>query len=321
MRLCVRYLKLYFAKSYLSASFFAGTTVKTFFYVLGVFLLLFRLADIFIDKLPTYFPDNTWGLLIVLSVSLIVTLILRRPVLEISEKIRDVDSIVKIKVGDALELPQACVVSTTTTFDTDTTNGLIAPKSLQGRVTATYYNHHSHLDADIDGVLADHPFENLSDAQQRKGKTKRYPLGTVVKISPIDRNFYLLAVANMNHLGNAQSSFQMVSDSLAALWTYLGEKGDYEANLLIPVLGTGHGRIPESREEVIREIIGSFIAASLQKRICDTLTVLIYREDYYRLQLEMEELRLYLMSQCRYSGIRKNPGKGTAEPSTPADRE
>ena len=259
----------------------------------------------------TFVKDNATILFnVALIFGLLCTIIYRRPEVEIKEKVRGSDTFIKIRVGDVLERNESCVIGTNTTFDTN----LISANSLQGKLTEKYYNSVEHLDADIDKALQDvTDFEDISGKETKKGKTKKYPLGLVVKVTPKDRTFYLLPIANMNTHGNAECNFQMLSDALNSLWQFLGEAGDYEQELLIPVLGKGAGRVNETREDIIQEIINSFIAASTEKQVCETLSIVIHSRDFYKFNIKMEDLKHYLSAQCRYSRIRKVPGGGSGE--------
>ena len=311
MRKIIPYLGLYFAKTYVKSSLFAWQTLSTYFSVLGVLWLILESLSFLSTAVREAVADNVTVFLALLMLSFVGTLIRRRPDVEIRERIGGMDSFIKIKIGNILDSDCSCIISTNTTFDTDTTNGIISKNSLQGQFTQKYYNSHTHLDADLQEKLRDvQDFTDLSDGKEREGKTRKYPLGTVVKLEVDERKIYLLAMADMNARGNAECDFSMISDSLNRLWQFLGEGGEYEKELLIPVLGTGPGRLPETREEIIQEIINSFIAASTQKRLCETLTIVIHSGDFYKFALKMEELRHYLSAQCRYSRIRKSPGGG-----------
>ena len=230
----------------------------------------------------------------------------------LTRSVRGFDIIINIKVGDVMEANESCVISANTTFDTNV-GTVIAADSVQGQLTQKFYNDSVHFDTDIERALSGHNYEDISGDQHGREKTKKYPLGTVVKVSPRGRTFYLLAMADINSYGNAVCDFKMISDALNSLWQFLGEAGDYEEELLVPVIGTGAGRVKESREEVIHEIVNSFIAASTQKRVCDILSIVIHSSDFYKFDIKMEDLKHYLSAQCRYSWTRRLPGGGTGE--------
>lgn len=315
MKDALRYPGLFFSKTYLCDRLLTLKTLSVFFSVLGAIWLILRFLSFLSTMVDTLVKDNaTISFVVVIILGLLCTIIYRRPEVEIKEKVRGFDTFIKIKVGDVLEGNESCVISTNTTFDTDVKGNLISADSLQGKLTKKFYNSVEHLDTDINKALQDvTDFEDISGKETKKGKTKKYPLGLVVKVTPKDRTFYLLPIANLNTRGNAECNFQMLSDALNSLWQFLGEAGDYEQELLIPVLGKGAARVKETREEIIQEIINSFIAASTEKQVCETLSIVIHSRDFYKFNIKMEDLKHYLSAQCRYSRIRRVPGGGSGE--------
>ena len=306
-----RYVGLFFSKTYTRNKLLTRETLSVFFSMLGVIWLVMRLTSYLnpaVDEFTRHYA-TIWS---VSLLGMILTLINRRPDVKITEKVRGFDIIINIKVGDVMEGTESCVISTNTTFDTNV-GTVIAADSVQGQLTRKFYNNSVYLDTDIKQALIGDDYEDIHEDQHRPGKTKKYPLGTVVKVAPKGRTFYLLAMADINSYGNAVCNFTMISDALNSLWQFLGEAGDYEKELLIPVIGTGAGRVTESREEIIREIVNSFIAASTQKRLCDILSIVIHSSDFYKFNIKMEDLKHYLSAQCRYSSTRRLPGRGTGE--------
>jgi hypothetical protein len=69
----------------------------------------------------------------------------------------------------------------------------------------------------------------------------------------------------MSTHGRAKTTMNELRISLAKLWTYIAERGDVEP-LVMPVLGSGYGRLTEKREQIIQEVILSFVAACAEKR-------------------------------------------------------
>ena len=308
MPICI--LGLYLSKTYRANKLLTQGTLSAFFSVLGKIWLLILITSYLMPEVQVLLKSEVtrWSIFVIV---IVLTLIERRPEVSIKEKIDGYDVFINIKVGDVIEANQSCVISTNTIFQTDMS--IISPKSVQGQFTLKYYDHDTHLDGEINQVLKSANYQVVSELQSRGQTLKKYPVGTVVKVTPRNRTFYLLAVANMNPQGNAASDFNMISDALNRLWQYLGEAGDYEQELLIPVLGTGRSRLTTTREEIIQEIINSFIAATTQKRVCDTLSIVIHSSDFYRFNLEMEDLKHFLIAQCRYARIKRSPGGGTGE--------
>lgn len=129
------------------------------------------------------------------------------------------------------------------------------------------------------------------------------------------RNFHLLAMSNMSAEGNASTTIELVSDALAGLWIYLSTKTKYEEEIAVPLLGTGAGRIRNSREEITRLIIDSFIVSAGESRCCDKLTIVIRESDFYKHEISLPELQKYLVHVCKYHvGRSPNPSAGAGNP-------
>ena len=126
------------------------------------------------------------------------------------------------------------------------------------------------------------------------GKAKRYKMGTVVKVTPQGKTVYLLAITNIDEKGRASSTATDVLESLTKLWRHISEHGGMD-NLVIPVIGTGLARLPNvTREQMVMEIIISFIAACSEMKFCKKLTVLISKQDYKPDEIDLPKLGQYL---------------------------
>jgi hypothetical protein len=83
-------------------------------------------------------------------------------------------------------------------------------------------------------------------------------------------------------------------------------KGAFE-KYLPAVLNTQQSQAPkkrvmvESREEIIREILQSFVAACSSRKPCEKLVIVIATKDYYDLEMNLEELGDYLLHICKYT--------------------
>lgn len=223
------------------------------------------------------------------------------PRLCVTERLSFSDTKIQIWVGDVLATGGAVVIPTSTTFDTSISKGIIARDSLQGQFLAKYYHEEAHLDHDLETSLQGIAFSTVDD--ERQGKKRRYPNGTVAKIKPGDNVAYFLAIADMNAHSVASSSKEQVLESLGSLWQYVSKRGGIEP-LAVPILGTGRGRIAAlRREEMVREIIKSFIAACSETKFCDRLTVAVSPEDYRNHEIDLQELELFLKHLCKYTKL------------------
>ena len=267
----------------------------------------------FVDAFEKLSRGNLWMLSVIIGIGLLagISRFLHKcaKMLSVSHQLRETDILIEIRVGDMFDTDGAFVISTSTTFDTDPS--LTPRDSVQGQFTQRYYDNTGHLDHDIEKELEDQEYTVIED--NRKGKKKRYQIGTVVKLQPQDQVTYLIAAADMNEHGTDSGSLEDMRKSLGDLWDYIHERGEL-VPLVMPVLGTGHARINVPRERMIREIISSFIAACSEKKFCEKLTVVIWEKDYPKHDINLQKLGDYLQHLCKYTDIRDktDTGAGTA---------
>jgi hypothetical protein len=77
----------------------------------------------------------------------------------------------------------------------------------------------------------------------------------------------------------------------------------------MPVLGTGFSRLPETREQVVREIVKSFVAAYSDCVFADRLTIVLSPKDVADHKMSLAELGAFLEHVCFYTEFaRKSQG-------------
>jgi hypothetical protein len=268
-----------------------------------------------IVEIGTYFFGETsqiiisikrdWFIFLIIGFSLAI--ILSRPKFAIEGKLINRDISIVVAIGNFFNQSGALVISTNTTFDTHISKDLISEKSIQGQFTKKlYYGDEAQLDKDISFALQDMEPQIL--VGKRIGKNKKYPIGTTVKLNPKNRTVYMLAIANINEHGVASTTYDDLKQSLACLWLFIGSRGLKE-NIVIPVIGTGFGRLRQSREEIIREIIKSYIAACSESTFSDKLTIIISPSDIEKHKIRFNELEEYVSHVCKYTVFSNNTEK------------
>lgn len=264
---------------------------------LGLFWPLVAMSAFFF---PTWVPVLQDGLFITafFFVALIVAFCLSRPKMKVSGRLNDRDVEIEVRADDIFRLPGALVVGTNTTFDTDST--IIDRRSIQGQFTEKYYSDIRQLDRDIDAALTGSEREGTVDNADPARKRVKYPMGQVALVTPRDRRAYFVAIAELNEHGNAVGTFDGVEKALTSLWTFVAERGPKE-DVLVPVLGTGFSRVTAKRDEMVRAIIDSFMAACHGKVFCERLTIVVWLGDLAKHELDLEEVGQYLHHVCRYT--------------------
>lgn len=241
-------------------------------------------------------PHGIW----VFIISLIITIFQNRPRLKFKYFIKNKDVYVNIVIGDLLKMKKKdVVIPTNVHFVTELSDNLISEKSVQGQFTRKYFDSYNHLDSDIQTSL--NGVNYAAETPPYLGKEKLYDLGTVARLS-IKRNnkrlfwSYLFALAKLNEHGICQSNIAEFQQTLPALWSYIQTKGEL-SDIAMPILGSGFCRIDSSREDLFKEILLSFLAATRNSKFCKSLTFVIYYKDISEMNIDLESIKEFTRYQ------------------------
>jgi hypothetical protein len=289
------YLRSIRTWSYWRYALFSGEAALKFFAALGILSVCVDLADDF--KVYTKDEYSQYGILIIIFISLLYVLTTRRPVTKVSYKVPRKDITFQVVIGDLFKIPGEVVVSSNSTFDTDMSNGLIAPNSLQGQLALQFFAGQT---ADIDRQIAEsldgiHYREN----PDRPGKHKEYPIGTIARVSANGRNFYLLAMSHLNKNGTAYSDTTILDDALEHLWANMASRAEF-GDIVIPAIGSGRGRVSLPRKKIVEKIAQSFADASLDHVFSNKLIIVIRPEDADKFSVNLFEIRDYLVRSLHF---------------------
>ncbi len=271
---------------------------RNFLFHLGYIWLLARVASV-------SWPSASESWCVVVLPLLFAMWSNYRSTSSVKHRLKDTDVWIEIKIGDLFKkVSGSLVVSANSTFDTSVSGGIISADSVQGQFTNKYYDNEAHLDRDLETALEGEKFDSIEDG--RNGKKKRYAIGTVAKIQPKEQTVYMVAIADMNENGIATGSPDGLIRSLGKLWHYIAEHGEIKP-VTVPVLGTGSARINIKREDMVKEIVRSFIAACSEKRFCDRLAIIISKKDYLQQEMDLQMLGSHLQYLCQDTSLK---GKG-----------
>lgn len=273
-------------RSYWKYALLSIDGIKTFFAVLGAVWLLFEMMDFFKifnrETLPSY------SIIVLMFISILIVIITRPPVSKIVYKHSSQDLQIEVRIGDLFAVKGQKVISTNTTFDTDIANGVIAANSLQGQFTNKYFPQQINvLDQKLDQDLVNVP---SIQHQKIKGKDKKYPMGTTVRIDIATEIFYLLAMSDLNYNNTAQTTLENVLTSTEELWNFIITKGENEP-IVLPLIGTGRGRITTNRKRLIARIAQSFTKASEQQIFSSKLVIVINPPDAENFNINLFEVK------------------------------
>lgn len=266
--------------------------------------LLTEILAFFIDEQCINFK-KLWPYFILIA--LVWTLIEIFPKRKISHKISGLDANIELLIGNLFDRESSLIIPTNSTFDTDLSRNIqnrsiISEKSVQGQFTTKYFkNKTAILDDDLEKSLTEDEFVILDRSNKKYGKQKEYKIGTVAALHFDNHTAYWVAMAKLNSSMNAESSDENILIALSSVWNYISTKGNYEEKIIIPIIGTGFSRINSKREDIIKLIISSFIAAMRNRKFCQNLTIAIHPTDYVRHEINLKEVEDYLRLNCKFN--------------------
>ena len=216
------------------------------------------------------------------------------------------DVTIEIRIKDAFDIDGSLIVPCNTTFDTDLSGNISRANSVQGRVLRDFYLRRlDHLDQDLKKSLEGIPHERAPDS--KPGKKNIYQVGTVALLEQKERTFYFLALSTINMHGRAQTTKMELDQALAKMWYDISERGP-RGDIVVPLLGVGHGRLDTNRAEVVKATIRSFIASCSQKTYCNRMIISVYPPDLKKHKMDLEELAEFLDYCCKYVDFNDNTG-------------
>lgn len=269
------------SKAYWQYVLFSRSGIESFLAVFGLFYVVVESFDFF--NIYTRDKYGKYAFLIVVVLSILVSIIIRRPVRVIAIDIPQQDLQIEVMIGDLFETGGAAMISTNTVFEADVASGKISPNSLQGQFTRKYFTGNQNevieqIDIQLKKVVGSAP----------------YPMGTTVQINTHGKTFYFTAMSELNDQGNASSSIEDISQALAGLWKHVHESGELQ-ELAVPVIGMGRGRVNISRKKMIGLIADSFVKASGNKKVGDKLIIVVRPEDAKKSQVNLYDIKEHLV--------------------------
>ncbi|MGF7213718.1 hypothetical protein GGE65_008368 [Skermanella aerolata] len=275
--------------SYWKYALFSGEAFAKLLAVVGALYLFVELLDTF--KIYRKAEYHSYSLLVMLFMALFYVVATRRPVKRIRYKVPKKDLAIEVVIDDIFKMPGEIVISSNSTFDTNIASGLIAANSLQGQFALQIFNGQTEeIDRQIEVSLSG---ENFDVNPDRPGKKNEYPIGTVARVNANGRHYYLLAMAHMQSGGNAYSDPKILEEALQGLWKNMAIKAE-RGDIVIPLVGTGRGRVAIPRKKVIERIAQSFADASHDTTFSNKLTIVCRPEDASQFSLNLFQVRDYL---------------------------
>ncbi|MFF0309973.1 macro domain-containing protein [Streptosporangium sp. NPDC004379] len=192
------------------------------------------------------------------------------------------DFVILVKCGDIFNEKGNVIVGFTDTFDTDMCDGIVInPHSVQGQFQAKYYGGDTgSLDVRLDEYLQFVRTIGCETAEKkRKGKLKRYPIGTTVALNYGEVRIYALAYGFMRNDLRVSCSVDALWKSLTSAWNAVRINGSLEP-VAIPIIGSELARVGSlDRTSLIKMIALSFVASSREEIVSRQLTIMVHPKD------------------------------------------
>ncbi len=272
--------------------------------ILSVFGGLWLLVEILAFFGQTVWSENIksiwWVFLLIGSIIIIYR---NWPKSFFTFKVHNRDVSLSIMIGDIFKIDGALIVPINNRLDCEN-NGIVKKSSsiLRLFIDHAYNKTSAHLNTDICQQLEDNAEWYNQFVEENDPKT--YKVGTVVPIFRSEKQYYMLCSSTLNEQGRSKTTVDDLRLSLNELWAYLTHSGSKD-NLVIPIVGTGRGRIPLKREEVIKEIVLSFLVSLSQDSYCEQLTICIHPNDLKKNKMNLDDLLDFVRLHCNNTGYLK----------------
>jgi Thoeris protein ThsA, Macro domain len=269
------------SKAYWQYALFSPTGVASFLTTFGALWLVVESLDFFGLYKQSEYPIYAFPVFVLAA--FLISVFFRRPLRSVRVQFPNKDFEIEVRIGDIFDERGAILISSNTYFEADVAGGKIASKSLQGQFTAKYFT------GDQSKLI-----EDIEKSKKNFAGNAPYLMGATIPISTHGKTFYFTAMADLNELGNASTNIHNVLLALDGLWNHVKEAGELQ-ELVVPVIGTGRGRLTISRKKMIGHIASSFVTASETAKFADKLVIVVRPEDASKFALNLYEVKDYLV--------------------------
>jgi len=282
--------------------------LKDAFSVLGAFGIITTVTSFF-DQLNTTnnLLKSSPSLLTVLVIAVVWGVFNNRPRTKFEYKLNNKDIRMRLVIGDILKENGSVIVPINNEFDTSLGGSVTRSDSIKAQVIKKFFDGDSgKLGDKLKGKLKNTIYNALKDGSG-------YKMGTTLTIEQGGKKFYLSANSRKINKSRVVAREEDLVQTLSGIWEYLANYGAKE-NVVIPLLGTGNGRLGKPRGEVFKDIVRSFIASCSEKSYCEKLTIVIRPEDVEQYEINIDELNEFLCLNCKYATFvtGQNPRIGTS---------
>lgn len=197
---------------------------------------------------------------------------------------------IRLSRGNIFTRKVNAIIGFSDTFEVELNNP-ISPLSLQGQLLSNVWENDSEdLKNRISEALLEKGLQGLSTS----GKSRVFPLGTVIMVEKDARKFFLSAYSTMNSAGHAKATVESMTSSLYSLWDEISLKSS-DQEIAVPLIGQGNSRLSVLTPEIsLRLIALTFVLKANASRVCPALHIIVRKEDWKK--IDSVEFKNFLKS-------------------------
>ena len=273
-------------------------TFEYFFSAIGFFLLFIQFSNEwlkdYVQIIKFYLSLNSTILL-----SFIYVLVRTFPKTNFEYQLKGRDVTIALKIGDCFKNDGSLIIPINSEFNVGLSGNVQKSASIQSNLISQYYDGKiTHLEKDIKDVTNN----KLNKIYfKSKYKNNKYLIGTVIEIRQKEKTFFLLANSVKKKNSHVYIDINIFTESLNELWNFLSKETSKQKIVTIPLLGTGMAGLTLTKNEVIKEIIKSFVASCSEKTYCEKLIISINPDDIDNGLVQPEEIIDFLRLKCEYT--------------------
>ncbi|RAR75685.1 macro domain-containing protein [Flavobacterium aciduliphilum] len=261
----------------------------------GMLWLLVSIISYFGNDLVSKEIKNYWWLFGLIGLLYAIFKLLPKNSYEF--KVPHRDAIIKIQKKNILKVEGSLIVPVNYYFKINQDGNLLTSSSILSQVVKKYYGSKpEELQFEIDQVLKENFYINYKVGEH-------YKIGTVVPIIKNEKKFYFLANTILNNQNKSECNDEIFEKSINELWMYLSECASKE-DFIIPLIGTGNGRLKTDRVIVFQEILLSFLSSLSSKNYAESLTICFNATDIKKHKINFENIGDFSKAKIEYQDYR-----------------
>jgi len=132
-----------------------------------------------------------------------------------------------------------------------------------------------------------------------------YPFGAAIAIQTANRDYVLVSSTKIDEDEYSYSNTEILKSTLSHIWHSISKT--HKTHLVLPLIGTGQGGVPETREKVLAMIVNSFIdyVSEAKHLPIKSITICIKPEDVKDYNIPIYEIDEWLSAKVKFSQLEK----------------